>query len=192
MANKANKVKYGLKKVHYAKQKVDEGGKISFEKPVAWPGAVSLSLDPQGEISKFYADNIVYYTTAANNGYEGDLETALVPDDFRKDILGETVDDKNIMTESADAIQSPFALLFEFDGDVKATRHVLYNCTATRAPLSSQTKEDTVEPATEALTISAAPLPDGRIKAKTMADASDEDYNGWYTTVYYPDLSEAV
>ena len=32
--------------------------------------------DPQGESEPFYADNIVYYTSVANNGYEGDLELA--------------------------------------------------------------------------------------------------------------------
>lgn len=149
-----------------------------------FPGSVSISLDAQGDISKFYADGIVYYQTAANNGYEGDLEVAMIPESFRTDILGETLDTKKVLLEDINAKQSAFALLFEFDGDQKAIRHVLYNCTATRPSIESQTKEESVEPVTETLTISATPLPDGRIKAKT-GDTTDEDtYDSWYNSVY--------
>ena len=55
----ANKIKYGLKNVYYAKITEGTGGTITYGTPVAIPGAVSMSLDAQGEISKFYADNIV-------------------------------------------------------------------------------------------------------------------------------------
>ena len=180
----ANKVKYNLKNAHYAKQITDETGKITFDAPIAIPGSVSIALDAQGEISKFYADGIVYYQAAANNGYEGDLEIALIPESFRIDILGETLDNQKVLLENADAKQSAFALLFEFDGDVKGIRHVLYNCTATRPSIESQTKEETIEPVTETLTISATPMADGRIKAKT-SDATDAAaYESWYDAVY--------
>lgn len=180
----ANKVKYNLKNAHYAKIAEGEGGKITFATPVAIPGSVSISLDAQGEISPFYADGIVYYKTAANNGYEGDLEVALLPESFRIDILGEELDSNSVLIERSDAKQSAFALLFEFDGDEKAIRHVLYNCTATRPSVESKSKEESIEPVTETLTISATPLPDGRIKAKTSDSTKDDTYVNWYDAVY--------
>lgn len=182
----ANKVKYNLKNTHYAKITVGTDGVVTFATPVRIPGSVSLALDAQGEITPFYADGIVYYKSAANNGYEGDLEIALVPESFRIDILAEKLDSKKVLIENSDAKASSFALLFEFDGDEKAIRHVLYNCVSTRPSLESQTKEDTIEPVTETLTISATPLANGNVKARTGNETDPVAYSGWYDAVYEP------
>ena len=97
MPSTNNKVKFGLKNCHYAKATLDpETNEVTFATPVAIPGAVNLSLDPEGDTEPFYADDMVYYTTVANNGYSGDLEIALIPDSFRKDILKETEDPQGV------------------------------------------------------------------------------------------------
>ena len=80
------------KQCHYAKATFDEDGNVTYAKPVRLPGAVSLSLDPEGENENFYADDIVYYVLNNNAGYEGDLELALIPEEFLKDILHEEED----------------------------------------------------------------------------------------------------
>ena len=74
-----NKVKSNLKNVHAAKLKKDTSGALTYENPKAIPGAVSISLDAEWEFSSFYADGIVYFRSTANNGYSGDLESALIP-----------------------------------------------------------------------------------------------------------------
>lgn len=59
MTGAENKVKYNIKNVHVAKQteKTTEGATTyTYDTPKSIPGAVSISLDAQGEISKFYAD----------------------------------------------------------------------------------------------------------------------------------------
>lgn len=179
-----NKVKYNLKNAHFATLTEGEDGTFVYDTPIAIPGAVSLSLAAQGNINKFYADGIVYYQTASNNGYEGDLEVALIPEKFRTNVLGETLDSNNVLVENTNAKTKAFALLFEFEGDTKGIRHVMYNCTATRPSIESQTTEEEVDPVTEKLTISAAPRSDGKVKAKTGDSVTDETYNNWYKTVY--------
>lgn len=181
---KANKVKFNIKNVHYALLKEAEEGKVTWDAPVKIPGAVSIALDAKGEITPFYADGMVYYQTSSNTGYEGDLEMALIPDSFRTDVLMEKKDSKGVLIENSNVETAKFALLFEFDGDQKSVRHVLYNCTATRPSVEGETTEDTKEPTTETLSISAAPLADGNVKAKTGAETDEAAYTGWYDSVY--------
>ena len=68
----SNKVKFGLKNCHYAKAAFDEDGNVTYEKPIRMPGAVSLSMDPEGENENCYADDIVYYVINNNSGYSGE------------------------------------------------------------------------------------------------------------------------
>ena len=181
-----NKIKYGLKNVHAAIQTETEGA-YTYAAPVAIPGAVSLSLEAQGEAEPFYADDCEYYVSAGNNGYSGDLEIALIPEWFRTNILQETKDSNGVLVETSDGKEAvKFALLFEFAGDVKATRHVMYNCTVARPAVGSQTKEENIEPQTESLTITSKPRTDGLVKSKTGDTTATATYEGWYNEVYVP------
>lgn len=188
-----NKIKYGLKNVYYAIATIDSNGAATYGEPVAFPGAVSLSLDPQGDTTPFYADNIVYWTGISNTGYEGTLEVARVIDSFKTDVLGFIASEKNVLLEDAGAEAVHFALLFQFEGDKKATRHVMYNCTATRSSTSSSTKNETVEPGTESLDIRAtsiyvAGVSGGKdiVKAESVEGTDATVYSSWFTTVYVP------
>lgn len=187
----ANKIKYGLKNVYYAVAKIAADNSATYEKPVAIPGAVNLSMEPQGENSPFYADNIVYWVGAANNGYSGDLEIARVPDSFKTDVLGYIVSGNGMLVEDANAEAVHFALLFQFEGDEKATRHVMYNCTATRAAAAGTTKGESIEPQTESMTLTATSvyveaLSTDIVKSETNASTTDEVYNAWFTDVTMP------
>ena len=186
----ANKIKYNLKNVHAAKltkSVIDGVTSYTYATPQPIPGAVSISLDAEGESSPFYADGIVYFRSTANNGYSGDLEIALIPEWFRTEILKETLDSKGVLVEHSDITETEkFALLFEFDGDVNCIRHVLYNCSASRPSIESETKEDTIEPGTEKLSLTADPREDGLVKSRTGDNTDAATYAGWYSAVYIP------
>ena len=185
-----NKVKFGLKNVHVAKATINADGTATYQTPFRIPGAVSLSMDAAGDKTDFYADDIDFFSKYNNAGYEGDLEIALVPDQFRKEILGDIEDANGVLVENADAVVNPFALLFEFDGDANKTRHVMYNCVASRPSVGSNTKEASVEVQTETLNLTASTVYNASLginipKAKKEASSS-APYTTWFSAVYQP------
>ena len=186
MSKKKNKVRFGLKNCFYAKATFDEDGNVTYDTPKRLPGAVSISLDPEGENENWYADDIVYVVLNNNAGYEGDLELALIPEEFLKDILHEEEDANGVLIENANSEFERFALLFEFTCDKHAIRHVFYCCSASRPSTEGETKEDEKDVQTEELSIIASALASGHVKAKTSVNTSDAVYNAWYDAVYMP------
>ena len=192
MATGENKVQFNLKNVHYAVI-TELSPTPTFDTPVAVPGAVSLSLEQQGELTKFYADGIVYYQSSSNNGYEGDLEMARFPDQMYQDIWGDTLSDTdNVLMENANTQPNPFALLFQIDGDVSRALYCLYNCTATRPNIEGETTNESKEPKTATCTVSAVPLPDGNVRAKTTATTTEGVITNWFKKVYMPSAAAAA
>lgn len=181
---KENKVEFGLRNCYYAVVTVDESGKITYGVPKKLPGAVSITFDKSGDLIRFKADDIDYYTNANNQGYEGTLTLARVPEDFRTEVLKEKKTEKGVLIENSDAQTANIALMFEFQGDVKATRHLLYYCSVNRPSVGSTTK-DSGDPNTTELAMVASPRPsDNLVKASTSAGVDEETYNSWYTKVY--------
>lgn len=186
-----NKVKFGLNKVHWAKIKsYDDEGMPVYDIVQRLPGAVSLSIDAEGENENFYADNSVYYVVNNNSGYKGDLEIALVPLEFATQILGEKLDARGVLYETNTAEAAQFALFFEFDGDKRHIRHVFYCCTASRPKTESSTIEDKKEVKTETLSLTATALVNGLVKAKTCEATQDTQYENWFKSVHMPDSSQ--
>lgn len=184
-----NKIKYGIKNVYYAVATIDTAGAATYDTPVAMPGAVSISLSAEGETSPFYADNIVYYTTVANNGYSGDLELAKLPESFFEDVLGYGTGANDLVYEDANASPVHFALMFQFEGDVTAKRHVMYNCVATRPDVAGSTKEESIEPQTETLSITASSIYVAALSTdivKGYLNEGDTGYSTFFSAVIQP------
>ena len=184
-----NKVKFGLKNVHFAVGELQQDGSATFQKPVRWPGGVNLSLEAQGDINKFRADDIDFYVSQSNNGYQGDYESAKIPETFKKDVLGEVEDENGVVVEVSDAPTKIFALLFEFMGDKHATRHVMYNCTSSRPSVAGQTTGETIEPQTETASLTASTIWNAALKkniVKARCAQGDAAYDTWFDNVYIP------
>jgi phi13 family phage major tail protein len=197
----ANKVKYGLKNVHYAlvteTVATDGTGAItsSYGSLKALAGAVSLSMSSSASRSVFRADNEDYFVSYGQGGYEGTLEVARVNEDFLKDVLALKEDTDKILVEDSDAFKTVnyFALVFEFDGDQRETKHCLYKCSASRPDIASQTTGEggSTDPQTESLTITAVPRADADkyIHIQTQESTSTAVSAAWYTAVPTPTFS---
>jgi len=179
-----DKVKFGIRNCHIFPITAVNMGVPTYGPAIAVPGAVSFSLDQQGDINKFYADNIVYYQSASNNGYQGDLTVARIPDEVFEKVFKYTKDTNGVYTENAHTEFAAFAMTFEEDGDTTGTKFVLYNCTATRPSRTLNTIEDSKTPVTQTLNVSAAPLADGRVLGMTSDNTPEATMNAWHQTVY--------
>ena len=190
----ANKIHYGITNVYYSvlTETLGTNGQYTetYAAPVRLIGARSISLSPQQETVNFPADNDAnYYTDNIMTGYEGNLVLATLSDDFRKDVYGERADTNQLVGESLSDKPKKFALLFQFEGDENATRHVLYRCTAGKYEISSETKDTTVSPGEISIPITAGGrLSDGLVKWKCGADKTTQ-YNAWNSSVYGPTFS---
>ena len=187
-----NKVRFGLKNVYYAV--LTEGSTNSWATPVAIPGAVTLTLDSNVASNDFYADNVTFYKTFANNGYTGSLEVARIPDSMLTDVWGMTKDaTSKIIYEKTGVKPKPFALLFQIDGDQDNELNTLYRVIPGGTPgAGSQTTQESADPTTQSFDLSALPLvtgsttQQGLIKARSSADTPDATKNAWFTTVQVP------
>lgn len=180
-----NKVKFGLSNVHIAKI-TETNGAITYGKPFAMPGAVSLTADPEGETTKFHADNIVYYISNTNQGYAGDLEVAMLVKEFFKQILGQQEDNNGALFENADDVNARFALMGEIDGDVKKRRFCYFDCTATRPSAEMNTKEENTDPTTDKVSITMSPRTTDKAVKVTIepTEANKDVYDTFYEKVY--------
>ena len=181
-----NKVTFGLSNVHIAKL-IENNGSISYDTPFALPGAVTLTMDKEGAMSIFRADNIDYYKKPINRGYSGSLEIADVIEKFLTDILGQYKDSNGALFENADDTVARFALMCEVDGDVSKRRAVFYDCLAERPSFNYSTTESdeiSVQTATMDLTISPRST-DKEVKCVLEKTAENTTaYNGFFTAVY--------
>ena len=178
-----NRVRYGLKNVYYAPLTAD-----GYATPTALPGAISLSMSANTARRVLTVDESEAGAAELFVNYTGELTLARIPDAFRAACLGELEDDYGMRYETAAPVTARFALLFEFDGDAHATRHVFYNCSVSRPGVAGRTvvPEEGPDPSqnTEALTITAAAGSDGLVRAR--CSPGDAAYDTWFEGVSLP------
>ena len=192
----ANRVKFGLKNVHYAivTETLDPDSGIitsTYGAIKSWPGAVNLTIDAAGsDDTNFDADDGIYYVIqGSNNGYTGSFESALVPEDVEINVLGHEEDDNGVIVENKDDIRQYIALMFEVNGDAAARRYMFYRCMLNRNSINASTKtsDGGNTPQTDTVNITISPRPDdGLIKTKTGASVDSTVYNNWFNSVYIP------
>ena len=189
-----NKVTFGLEKVHIAF--LTDDTTPAWETPVAIPGAVRFTPEPQGEETTFYADNGPYFTYTSNNGYTAELEMANIPDDVLAEMLGWEIDANGMLVETTDGMPKEFALLGQILGDKKNRRFVYYRCKASRPTREHNTRAESVEPATETLNIRILPIEiNGKNVVRGVIELNDTNqaiYDAFFSTVTVPGATAGV
>ena len=183
------KVLFGLRNVYYSVITEGDNNSISYATPVALPGAVNLSLSPEGDENVFYADDSRYYVVSTNSGYSGDLEIAMITDAFAENVLGNELDSNKLMVESKDGKHKSIALMFEVQSDESARRYVFYNVSIGRVSTNAATTEESTTVQTATLNITAAAAKDtGYVRAYTTDLTPDATYNAWFSSVQVPSM----
>jgi len=191
-----NKVTFGLERVHIAFFDDSNPEQPAWKTPIPIPGAVRWTPTAVGEATNFYADNTLYFSYTANNGYTGELELANVPDAVLAEMLGWEIDENGALIEVSDAIPKHFALMAQVQGDKRNRRFVYYDCVASRPAKERQTKAESITPATDVLNLTISPIEiDGKMIVRGEMELSDTNataYNGFFSAVYTPTFTPEV
>lgn len=189
-----NKITFGLDRVHIAfYDDTTPPDNPVWEKPIHIRGAVRWTPSTVGDSTPFYADNTTYYVVTSNNGYTGELEMALLPDEIKARINGWIIDDNGALVEVSDGKPEKFALLGQVQGDKRNRRFVYYDCSASRTAKEEATKGESVEPTTEVMNVNVSPIViDDRQVVKTDLEQSSTNtaaFNGFFDEVYLPTIT---
>ena len=161
----------------------ESAGSTTYSKPTAWKGAKSLTLDPEGDTNTYYADNTAYFTTNTNNGYSGSLEMSEIPEEIEKMIFNTVTTEEGNLAEDANVLPNNVALMFQFEGDVSATKHIFYKVVFARPNVEGETKEESTDPKTTSMDITAVPVEQGDHQwVKSKCRKGDTNYESFFTT----------
>ena len=147
----ANKVLFGVSNLHIGEYNVSTTGVVSLGTPYALPGTVNISMEPQSEESKFYADNVTYWSSYSDNGYSGEIENALFPDDFKTRFMNYQALANGGIAQIKGKKNKAVYMAFQTEGDDKARRGIFYNVSLGQITREYSTTEDSIEPATATL-----------------------------------------
>ena len=153
----ANKVEFGISNLYVGTYSVSTTGTVTMGTPYHQAGAISFSPEEQSEASKFYADNVVYWSGYTGGSFEGDLEVAKFDDAFKTQFLGyiQKASDGGLAVVK-NATKPNVYIAFQVEGDAESRRCIMYNCSLGGITREYSTIEDSKEPATETINVTVA------------------------------------
>lgn len=147
----ANKVIFGVSNLHVGLYNVSTTGTVTLGTPYALPGTVNISIEPDSEETKFYADNVVYWSSYSDNGLTGEIENAFFTDDFKTKFMNYKSLSNGGVAQIKGMQNKPVYFAFQAEGDKESRRGIFYNVTLGQITREYSTTEDTTEPATATL-----------------------------------------
>ena len=186
MAN--NKVLFGISNLYvgtYTEVTTTAGTTVTLGTPYHQAGAVSFSPEVQSEQNTFYADNIAYWSGYSGGTIEGDLEVAMFDDKFKTDFLGYKTLTSGGLALVKNATKPNVYIAFQIEGDAEARRVILYNCTLGDISREFSTIEESKEPQTATIAVTAI---GDNVSGVTMATfkPGDSGYSTLFTAPAAP------
>lgn len=183
-----NKVEFGISNLHAGTYDVNlSTGAVTMGEGIMLPGAVSLSLEPEGDSSSFYADDKIFHSDYQDNGFSGTLKVAKFTDDFKKKFLGYVETKDGGLASMKGAVKPALWVSFEAKGDKEKRRVLLYNVTLGGISREYETTSDKKEPATESSKITV--IGDNATGiTQVVYNPSDTGYANVFTTPAKPEL----
>ena len=183
----ANKVLFGVSNLHVGLYNVADDGTVTLGTPMHIPGTVNISLDAESEENKFYADNTTYYSSYSDNGFSGEIENALFPDNFKTQFMNYVALDNGGIAQIKGMQNKPVYIMFQSEGDTEARRGIFYNVALGQITREYATTEDSVEPGTATLPFTVSGDNKTGIVRASYAPASSA-YNTLFTAPPVPAL----
>lgn len=147
------KVEFGISNL-YIGTYTDNNGTVTLGSPVAQKGAVSLSLEPDGDNNDFYADNVKYWSGFSDNGFSGELEVAKFDLDVKKAFFGYVETADGGFGPKKGSARPMVYIMFQTEGDTQSRKVILYNVSLGQINREFSTIEESKEPVTETCDIS--------------------------------------
>lgn len=188
-----SKVRFGLKKLYFAKQN-DDG---TYEKPWPNPGAESADVsNSSGDRQIISADDGTFYAKSLAGSKSIDLTVARFVRDYYTKLLGQTLDTTTGgLIESPDDVAAKFACMFEVSGDQGAYRSCFFGCTSTVPTYSAATNtESSLSEAAEKATLTVDPVEcaDGLKHMCVTYEPGDAGYDDFFSAVPLVKTSSAT
>jgi phi13 family phage major tail protein len=184
----ANKVEFGISNLHVGTYTDDGEGNVTLGSPYHQKGAVSFSPEEQSESTKFYADNIAYWSGFTGGTFEGDLEVAKFDDAFKKQFLGYKELTNGGLANVKGTIKPNVYIAFQVEGDAESRRVIMYNCALGGITREFNTIEETKEPTTETIPVTVTGDNDSGVSMASFTP-NDAGYDTLFTSPSAPVLA---
>ena len=182
-----NKVEFGISNL-YIGTFTDTNGTVTLGTPYHQKGAVSLSIEPDGDSNDFYADNVKYWSGFSDNGFTGEIEVAKFDREAKSQFFGYMETTGGGFGAVKGATRPNVYIMFQTEGDAQSRRVILYNVSLGQINREFATIEDSKEPATETCDIT---VTGDNGTGLTMVSylPGDTGYSAMFTTPPVPALA---
>lgn len=185
-----NIVEFGVREVHMGIYTVGETGEVTLGKPVALPGAVSISLESNSDSNDFYADDTIYWSGYTDAGMSITLEVARFPDAIKTQFLAYKGTKDGGIAKIKGAKKPSVYIAFESEGDKQSRRGLLLNCSLGDIKREYKTTEDKTDPDTES--IEGKVVGDNKTGITMITyNPGDAGYSTLFTAPTVPEVGEA-